>query len=165
MSEKGISAGLFAFGISSLIGSKFGGYSTDKWGVPRTLIFGMLLHATALILLSVAAPYTAILFPILVLWAFSAWSSAPTLQYHLISLAPNASGIMLSLNSSVLQLAMAAGAGIGGIIVEQVSLPSISWIGALGVAVSAGIAIVSLRRSPSRTHLPVGESQVQKARL
>lgn len=42
MDEKGVSAGLFAFGIASLIGSKFGGYSTDRWGVPRTLIGGML---------------------------------------------------------------------------------------------------------------------------
>ncbi|MGG0409730.1 hypothetical protein [Peribacillus simplex] len=29
---------------------------------------------------------------------------------------------------------MAAGAGIGGVIVEQVSLASITWIGATGVA-------------------------------
>ncbi|MBW7458411.1 MFS transporter, partial [Paenibacillus sepulcri] len=72
-------------------------------------------------------------------------------QYHLISLAPEASGIMLSLNSSVLQLAMAAGAGIGGVIVEQSSLASISWIGAAGVAVSAGIATISLRLSRSRS--------------
>ncbi|KAE9133859.1 putative MFS-type transporter [Phytophthora fragariae] len=151
MSEKWVSIGLFAFGIFSLIGSKLGGFSTDRWGAPRTLIGGMLLHAGALVLLSFAAHSPAIVFPLLMLWSFSAWSSGPTQQYHLISLAPEASGIMLSLNSSVLQLAMAAGAGIGGVIVEQVSLASISWIGAAGVTVSAAIAAASFGVSRNRS--------------
>ncbi len=34
VSEQSVSIGLFAFGIASLIGSKLGGYSTDKWGFP-----------------------------------------------------------------------------------------------------------------------------------
>ncbi|MBW7477171.1 MFS transporter [Paenibacillus oenotherae] len=144
MSEKAVSAGLFAFGIASLIGSKLGGFGTDKWGVPRTLIGGMLLHAITLILLSLAAHSAVIVFPLLMLWAFSAWSSGPTQQYHLITLAPEASGIMLSLNSSVLQLAMAAGAGIGGIIVGNAPLASISWIGAASVVAAAAIAAASL---------------------
>ncbi|MNH98276.1 Purine efflux pump PbuE [compost metagenome] len=152
MSEQGVSAGLFAFGIASLIGSKFGGYSTDRWGVPRTLVGGMLLHAVTLILLALAAHSPAIVFPLLMLWAFSAWSSGPTQQYNLIQLAPEASGIMLSLNSSVLQLAMAAGAGIGGVVVEQTSLTTISWIGAAGVVIAAVTATASLgiSRSGSR---------------
>lgn len=152
MSEKVVSAGLFAFGIASLIGSKLGGFSTDKWGVPRTLIGGMLLHAVVLILLSLTAQSPVIVFPLLMLWAFSAWSSGPTQQYHLITLAPEASGIMLSLNSSVLQLAMAAGAGIGGIIVVQAPLASISWVGAASVAVAAATAAASLGLFRSRSH-------------
>ncbi|ULL18594.1 MFS transporter [Paenibacillus sp. H1-7] len=150
MSGEGVSAGLFAFGIASLIGSKFGGYSTDKWGVPRTLIGGMLFHAISLILLSLVAPFPAIVFPVLMLWSFSAWSSGPTQQYHLLTLAPEASGIMLSLNSSVLQLAMAAGAGIGGVVVEHASLTSITWIGAAGVTVAAATAAASLGLSRTR---------------
>jgi len=150
MNEQGVSIGLFAFGIASLIGSKFGGFSTDKWGVARTLISGMLMHAVVLIGLSVSAQSAVAVFPLLMLWAFSAWSSGPTQQYYLISLAPEASGIMLSLNTSILQLAMAAGAGIGGFAIEQVSLSSISWIGAAGVAIAAGTSAVSLGLSRSR---------------
>ncbi|MFX3635287.1 MAG: MFS transporter [Candidatus Pristimantibacillus sp.] len=147
MSEQGVSIGLFAFGIASLIGSKLGGFSTDKWGAPRTLIGGMLLHAIALVLLSLAGQSSIIIFPLLMLWAFAAWSSGPTQQFHLLSLAPGASGIMLSLNSSILQLGMAAGAGLGGIVVEQVSLSSISWIGAAGVIVAVGTVAASARTS------------------
>lgn len=165
MSERGVSAGLFAFGIASLIGSKLGGFGTDKWGVPRTLIGGMMLHAAALISLSLAAHSPAVVFVLLMVWSFSAWSSGPTQQYYLISLAPQASGIMLSLNTSVLQLAMAAGAGIGGVVVEQASLTAISWIGAAGVAVAAGVAAVSLGLSRSRTDskLSTEERALQKA--
>lgn len=150
MNEQWVSAGLFAFGVASLVGSKFGGYSTDKWGVPRTLIGGMTAHAIILILLAITAVSPAIVFPLLILWSFSAWSSSPTQQYYLISLAPEASGIMLSLNSSILQLAMAFGAGIGGLVVEQVSLQAISWIGAVGVVIAAITAVASLWLSRSR---------------
>ncbi|GGG61542.1 MFS transporter [Paenibacillus radicis (ex Gao et al. 2016)] len=147
MSEQGVSIGLFAFGIASLFGSKLGGFSTDRWGAPRTLIGGMSLHIIALLLLAAAGQSAALMFPLLMLWAFSAWSSGPTQQYNLISLAPGATGIMLSLNSSVLQLGMAAGAGLGGIIVEQGSLHAVSWIGAVGVAVAVSITTIAYRRS------------------
>lgn len=163
MSEQGVSIGLFAFGIASLFGSKLGGYGTDKWGFPRTLVGGMLFHSAALILLSLAAPSPAVVFPLLMLWSFSAWSSGPTQQYHLITLAPEASGIIISLNTSVVQLAMAAGAGIGGVVVKQVSLTSISWIGAAAVAVAAGTAAASLGRSRSRERRIVKERSLLEA--
>ncbi len=145
MSERAVSVGLFAFGIASLIGSKLGGFSSDKWGIRRTLLGGMLLHAAVLLLLSVFSHSAAMMFPLLMLWAFAAWSSGPTQQYYLLTLAPGASGIMLSLNSSMLQLAMAGGAGIGGAIVSGVSLWSISWLGALAVAAAAVLAAASFR--------------------
>lgn len=165
MSSKTVSIALFAFGIASLFGSKLGGYSTDRWGFPRTLVGGMLLHAAALILLSLSAQSPVIVFLLLMFWAFSAWSSGPTQQYHLMTLAPEASGIMLSMNTSVIQLAMAAGAGIGGVVVEQASLSSISWIGAAGVAVAAMTAAVYFRitRSASRSRKSVEETTLSKA--
>lgn len=162
LSERGVSTGLFAFGIASLIGSKFGGFSTDKWGAPRTLVSGMLLHTITLILLSLAGASPAFVFPLLMLWAFAAWSSGPTQQYHLITLAPEASGMMLSLNTSVLQLGMAAGAGLGGIVVEHASLTSISWIGAAGVILAAGISSVFFGISHSSSQRKAAERNVIK---
>lgn len=149
MSEQGVSIGLLVFGIASLFGSKFGGYSSDKWGVYPTLFGGMLVQGTTLMLIFIAGQSAVFMLPLLVFWSFSAWTSGPTQQFNLIQQAPEAAGVMLSLNSSMLQLAMAAGAGIGGIVVEQISLISISWIGAIGVAIAAVIAVVSLRLSRS----------------
>ncbi|MGV7116506.1 MFS transporter [Paenibacillus kyungheensis] len=150
MSEQIVSIALFAFGIASLIGSKFGGYSSDKWGVPGTLIGSLLVHAVALILIALVAGSTILMFPLLMLWSFSAWTSGPTTQYNLVQQAPEASGIMLSLNNSVVQLAMAAGASIGGVVLEQVSIRSLSWVGALIVILGVITTAVSIRLARSK---------------
>lgn len=137
--ENVLSGVLLAFGIASLIGSKFGGYSTDKWGVAPTLTGGMMLHIAALILLTVTVMFTSswlLIVAILMLWSFAAWSTGPTQQYNLVRIEPNYSGIMLSLNQSTMQLSMAAGAGIGGIVIGQFSLSPITWVGAIGVLIA-----------------------------
>lgn len=144
-----LSGVLLIFGIASLVGSKFGGFSTDRWGVNFTLISGMTLHVIMLILLSlVTHSYVGVLL-ILILWSFAAWSSGPTQQYHLATMEPESSGILLGLNQSMMQLAMAAGAAIGGIFVERVSLSSVTWAGALGVAIAIIVTILASRATSS----------------
>lgn len=148
--EKLLSGVLLIFGIASLFGSKFGGFSTDRWGVQKTLLGGMSLHIITLILLSlVTNSYISVLI-ILILWSFAAWSSGPTQQYNLATIEPESSGILLGLNQSVMQLAMAAGAGIGGIFVEKVSLSSVTWIGALGVTISIVLTLALSRAQLSK---------------
>jgi len=89
-----------------------------------------------LILLSLAGQSVIAVFTVLILWSFAAWSSGPTQQFNLVSLVPESSGVMLSLNTSVMQLSMAVGAGIGGLIINHLSLASITWFGALGVLIA-----------------------------
>ncbi|WP_301169603.1 MFS transporter [Brevibacillus nitrificans] len=156
VSDNLLSGVLLIFGIASLVGSKFGGFSTDRLGVRFTLISGMTLHIIMLVLLSlVTHSYVGVLI-ILVLWSFAAWSSGPTQQYHLATIVPESSGVLLGLNQSMMQLAMAAGAGIGGIFVEKVSLSSITWLGASGVAIAIVLATVASRSTSKK----VGESNV-----
>ncbi|MEA0553408.1 MFS transporter [Lysinibacillus irui] len=146
-----LSGVLLIFGIASLFGSKFGGFSTDRWGVQKTLIGGMLLHIIMLVLLSVVTnSYISVLI-VLILWSFAAWTSGPTQQYNLATIEPESSGILLGLNQSVMQLAMAAGAGIGGVFVEKISLSSVTWIGALGVTIAIGATMALSRAQSSKT--------------
>ncbi|QYR22238.1 MFS transporter [Paenibacillus sp. sptzw28] len=158
LNEGMLSGVLLAFGIASLVGSKFGGFSTDKWGVFPTLTGGMLLHVAALLLLSITVAFTNSWLPIvgiLVLWSFAAWSSGPTQQLNLVRIEPNYSGIMLSLNQSMMQLSMAAGAGIGGIMIDQVSLSSITWIGMIGVILAiVAVFMLKLRMSAGKQGAP-----------
>lgn len=50
---------------------------------------------------------------------------------------------MLSLNSTFVQLGFAAGAGIGGVIVNGSSITAIAWIGAVAVVLAAVAGIFS----------------------
>ncbi|MFD0717064.1 MFS transporter [Paenibacillus sp. GCM10027626] len=149
LNDSMLSAALFVFGIASLVGSKAGGYSADKRGIIFTLASGMLLHIISLILLSLAGQSVIAIFATLILWSFAAWSSGPTQQFNLVSLFPESSGVMLSLNQSMMQLSMAVGAGVGGLIVNHVSLASITWFGALGVLIAV-IATFILSSMASR---------------
>ncbi|WP_263560662.1 MFS transporter [Paenibacillus polymyxa] len=155
--EDMLSSVLLAFGIASLIGSKIGGYSADKKGIPFTLLGSMMLHGISLLLLPFAAHSLMAVFALLILWSFAAWTTGPTQQYNLVTLVPESSGVMLSLNQSTMQLAMAAGAGIGGVVVGQVSLASIPWFGAAGVAIAMVAVYLLSRRSSVHTELGVTE--------
>lgn len=155
--EDMLSSVLLAFGIASLIGSKIGGYSADKKGIPFTLLGGMVLHGISLLLLPFAAHSLIAVFALLILWSFAAWTTGPTQQYNLVTLVPESSGVMLSLNQSTMQLAMAAGAGIGGVVVGQVSLASITWFGAAGVGIAIVATYLLTRRSSVQTQVGVTE--------
>ncbi|MUG23038.1 MFS transporter [Paenibacillus macerans] len=144
MSEQMVSIALFAFGLASLLGSQVGGYGADKWGIPRTMIGGLLFHTGVLFLLAAFPHSTILVLPLLMLWAFFAWSTGPVQQVFLIGMAPEASGIVLSLNTSIVQLGMAAGAVIGGIIVEGMSLAAVGWLGGVGVAIALIPAMFAL---------------------
>lgn len=155
MSNGMVSIALFSFGIASLLGAQAGGFGADKLGIPRTLNGSLIIHAGILILMTLFAHTSIAVFPLLLLWSFFAWSTGPIQQVYMISLAPSAAGILLSLNTSFIQLGIAAGAAIGGLVVESLSLQSIGVAGAMGVAIALLPAILSFSmRSQSSDGLP-----------
>ena len=111
----------------------------------------MTLHIVTLILLSlVTHSYIGVLM-ILILWSFAAWSTGPTQQFHLATIEPEMSGVLLSMNQSMMQFAMAVGAGIGEVFVENVSLASITWVGALGVMIAIITSLTIFHSQPKQT--------------
>lgn len=142
MNEQELSTTLFSLGIASLIGSKLGGFSADRIGPARTLIGGMAIQALALALLSIVPRSVITTIPLLMLWTIACWTFMPTQTLSLITLAPEASGILLSLNGSFVQLGFAEGAGIGGIVMGKASIMAISWIGAVAIAGAAIVAAI-----------------------
>ncbi|KQL45803.1 MFS transporter [Brevibacillus choshinensis] len=132
-----VSVILFVLGIASLIGSKLGGFLADRTGTARTLVISLIIQALPLGLLSIAFGSNLVAIPLLVLWTIATWTFGPTQNFNLLSLAPEASGIMLSLNSTFVQLGFAVGAGIGGVAVGGSSIFSIFWIGAAAVVMAS----------------------------
>ncbi|REK77737.1 MFS transporter [Paenibacillus paeoniae] len=145
MSEGTLNTTLFVIGIASLIGSRSGGYATDKWGLHRVLLIGLGLNAIALVLIALGVHTSVLMIAILILWSIAVWSLGPPQQLNVITIAPESTGIMLSLNSMVLQLAMAAGAGIGGLVVEQISLTSVPWFAGVAIVLAFGAVLLSRR--------------------
>jgi len=131
--------------IRDTSGSRSGGYATDKWGLHRVLITGLGLNGIALILIAIGIHVPVMLITMLILWSIVVWSLGPPQQLHVITIAPESTGIILSLNSMVLQLAMAAGAGVGGLLVEGGSLSLVPWIAAAAIAVAFGAVHLSRR--------------------
>lgn len=144
MNEQEMSSILFALGIASLIGSKLGGFLADRVGITRTLIGSMLLQAILLAAVSIGFQSAATTIILILLWATAAWVFGLTQSFNIVSLAPEASSVMLSLNSSFVQLGFAAGAGIGGLAVSASSVTTVSTVGALAAGIAACVAIVSL---------------------
>lgn len=149
--EHAISAILFAMGIASVVGSKIGGLLADRIGTFRTLIGAMSVQMVSLILLSVGFKSGVIIVMLLMIWEIACWTFGPTQNFNLISLVPGASSIVLSLNSSFVQLGFAAGAGIGGIAVGGISITAITWISAISAICATFLFTVThifLKRKP-----------------
>ncbi|MFD6211170.1 MFS transporter [Peribacillus sp. NPDC060253] len=148
MKEK-LSMILLAMGIASLIGSKVGGLLADRIGIVRTLVGSMAVHIISLVLLSTVSGFgwVMVTLPLLMIWEIAAWTFGPTQNFNLVLLTPEASSIVLSLNSSFVQLGFAAGAGIGGIVAGRSSIQEISWVVATSVVIALLIGVFSCRRS------------------
>jgi MFS transporter, DHA1 family, putative efflux transporter len=132
-----ISFVLFAMGIASVVGSKTGGLFADRIGTFRVLLGSMFTQVLAMILLSLVSGSVINTIILLILWVIACWTFGAVQNFNLVSLAPESSGIVLSLNSSFVQLGFAAGAGIGGIAVGGFSINAITWIGAISVVFAA----------------------------
>ncbi|ULL13450.1 MFS transporter [Paenibacillus sp. H1-7] len=101
--------------ISAVIGSRFGGFLADRIGTTRMLFGSNVFHVLALILLSIISGSLMVSITLLIIWMMAAWSFGAVQNYNVVSLPPEAPGIMASLNSSFTQLGIAEGAGIGGL--------------------------------------------------
>lgn len=141
--EREISVILMILGIGSLIGSRLGGFLADRIGIARTLLGSMVVQAFAQVFLSSVSGWVFVTIVLLMFWETACWTFGPTQNFNLVSLAPEASGIVLSLNSSFVQLGFAAGAVIGGIAVGGWSIMAITWISAASVAFAGTVAYFS----------------------
>ncbi len=143
MDTAAISITLFVLGVFAMLGSRLGGYGADRWGVIKTVLISMSIHAVALLFLPILNATIVSAIAIVALWIGSAWMTSPTLQTYFIQQTRHSPDLVLSLNTSVLQMGIALGAGFGGIVVNAVGTVAMTpWIGA-GV-VMLGIAAASI---------------------
>lgn len=69
--------------------------------------------------------------------------TGPAIQSYFIQRSPESSGMALSINTSMTHIGLAAGAGTGGVLFQQVStLHFHPWLAAAMVGIGLGIAYV-----------------------
>jgi DHA1 family inner membrane transport protein len=133
------------FGLLSVVGNMIGGFGADRWGARRTIIIGLIGLALALFML----PWIGTTFPGMILdlglWGATGWMVAVPQQHRLIAAAPSATGVVLSLNASVLLLGNGLGAAFGGLILRTNSVQVLGWAGGVWAVVALGTVLVSIQ--------------------
>jgi predicted MFS family arabinose efflux permease len=153
-----ISAVLFAWGVSAVIGLRLGGRLTDRFGHLPVILTSLSLLALAFLSLSTSAvllPPAAAGAPIVLaitLWGISAWAFFPAQQARLISMAGvNVAPVALSLNASFQFFGFSTGAALGSLTMANASPLALGWVGASCVLGALALVLATSRhvRSPS----------------
>ncbi|KIL42155.1 MFS transporter [Gordoniibacillus kamchatkensis] len=135
---------MLVLGVSGMIGSRFGGFGTDRWGAARMISLGLTISAAtvAIVPAFAAVPFAGL--AIIALWMFSLFMTAPALQTYFIQQAPQSSNFVLGVNTSIIHLGIAAGAGAGGLVADATStVLHNSWIAGCTYVLGLGLAGVS----------------------
>ena len=140
-----ISICYFLFGIAAVGGGALGGNLANWIGSKKTIL--VIIGTFALVLFIL--PYSVFSFPffivILMFWGTLSWALAPPQQDYIIETDPATSDIHQSLNNSALQVGIAMGSGIGGLVLSYTdSVTSMPTVGAGVVVIAFLCAVVSL---------------------
>lgn len=146
MEASSISIIMLAFGIFGAIGSRLGGYGVDRWGPVRIITLSIIVHVAVLALLPLFAETVVISLVLIGLMVFSMFVTGPAIQTYFIQQAPQSSNLVLSLNTSIIHLGLAAGAGVGGVMVNATSTVLYHpWMASIIVALGLVAAFISFK--------------------
>lgn len=135
INENNLTTIFLILGIASVIGSKSGATIADKVGISKILISTLFTIIVTLILMYIFKDFY-IFVLMLTIWTISTWMFGPTQSLNLSILFPNHASILLSLNSSVVQLGFAFGAIFSGISIDRFSINSIILLSVISTLIA-----------------------------
>ncbi|CAM3200348.1 MFS transporter [Stackebrandtia soli] len=144
----GLTVVLVAYGLGSIVGNVVSGFLTDRFAPVRVLLAGLVVLVTTLALTPLVTMSMASTLVWAVVWGASGWLTGLPQQHRLVTRAPEASAVLLGLNVSVLQLGIAVGGGIGGLILQW---GSVVWLGIVSAAIAAVALLVTIATTRTRT--------------
>jgi len=137
---------LAVMGVGMTVGNALGGIAADR-NLRRSILFGFSGVAAAVLLFTLAAHNPVGLFVSAFLVGTAALFIAPPLQAQLIMAAPGAQLMGAAVNQSAMNVANAAGAGIGGAVIGAgFGYLSAAWAGVALTLIGLCLAFLSLRR-------------------
>ncbi|MFC0211635.1 MFS transporter [Paenibacillus chartarius] len=139
---------MLAIGAAGAIGSRAGGSAVDRWRSVPVIVVSMIVQVTALALLPPAVHSFPLAMGLLALWVMSMFVMGPATQTYFIEKAPKSANLIISLNLSVTQIGLAAGAAAGGMAVTaNATVLYNPWVAAFALLLAFTAIIVSIRRS------------------
>jgi predicted MFS family arabinose efflux permease len=153
LSAGGISGLLWLYGLCSTCGGLLGGWSADRIGIVPTLLAILGALGLGLLGVSAAAGSMAGTVAALGLWGLAGFAFNAPQQARLVNLAPEALGLVLSLNASALYVGTALGGALGGLVIAQAGMDALGWVGGGFVlaAIASLVASARLGASTRRT--------------
>lgn len=125
-------------------GSRLGGSFVDRWGTVPVLIATITAQAASLALLPLIAGYSWTSLLLIGILFFSMFASGPAVQSYIIGRSQGASNLVLSINTSVIHLGLAGGAGAGGILVGGTeSVRHHPWLAGFLILLGLSAAFIS----------------------
>ncbi|QAY66549.1 MFS transporter [Paenibacillus protaetiae] len=135
---------MLALGVIGAFASRLGGSIVDRWGASRALGVFISIHLLALALLPFLSFSTPLAVGLIVIMFIALFASGPAVQSYMIQQAPKSANFVLSLNTSVIHLGIAGGAGAGGYLVSgTATLQYHPWLAAGLVALGLIAAQIS----------------------
>lgn len=144
------------FGVAAVSGGGIGGALADRIGSTKSMLIFISTFSIVLFIL----PYTTFFMPlfivVMMIWGALSWSNSPATQAYLIQTDPDNSDIHQSLHNSAIQMGIALGSGIGGVVIEnQGSAASTASVGAGVVVIAFICAVISIALPKRKQQLDV----------
>ncbi|WP_171558044.1 MFS transporter [Ramlibacter montanisoli] len=120
------------FGAFGLLGNLVMSRYIDRVGVERSVMIGVALMATSLLLFPLGTTLW-LAAAVSVPWALGCFSSNSAQQARLVGIAPALAAASVALNSSAMYAGQAIGAATGGWMISRGGMESLHWVGLAGL--------------------------------
>ncbi|MFC7292923.1 MFS transporter [Hirschia litorea] len=161
LSAGAISLVMLLYGASVAVGNIAGGKLADRIGAVRSLTFIFAGLAISLIALGATLTNPVATIAIMAFWGGFAFANVPPLQSYVVQIArevsPSAVDVASGLNIGAFNLGIAAGAWIGGLVVEHIGLTATPYISAIIVILGIILVRLSSRVNGDAPHISVAK--------
>ncbi|WP_183192934.1 MFS transporter [Brevibacillus nitrificans] len=138
---------MLVLGLIGVLGARLGGHAADKWGTRRIILFSIVVLAASfgLLPLMVTSPIMGAAF--LGVAFGTLFFVSPSIQTYLIQLSPASADLLLSVHSSFIQLGLASGAAIGGLLIHTTATVAYNpWGAGLFLTIGLGFILVAFSK-------------------
>ncbi|QJD91642.1 MFS transporter [Duganella dendranthematis] len=145
-----VSAGMAVLGVAGVLGNLFVVRAARRYSADAMLLAGMGLLALDLVLLLLAPPTLALLFGVLLLWAFATDIVWPSQQRRIVELSAALRGVALAVTASFVFAGIAFGSALAGLLYARYGYHA-NLLGSLALLL---LAAAFLALSARRAQLP-----------